>query len=82
MQIVENTGVTVNTCYVIDASVCRLAMREDFNVTIGLDGNNFTKNQVTILGEMRAAHYVKENDKPKLIYCSGITAALAALEKP
>jgi len=82
MQIVENTGVTVNTCYVIDANVCRLAMREDFNVTIGLDGNNFTKNQVTILGEMRAAHYVKENDKPKLIYCSGITAALAALEKP
>lgn len=82
MQIVENTGVTVNTCYVIDANVCRLALREDFNVTIGLDGNNFTKNQVTILGEMRAAHYVKENDKPKLIYCSGITAALAALEKP
>ena len=82
MQIIENTGVTVNTCYVIDASVCRLAMREDFNVTIGLDGNNFTKNQVTILGEMRAAHYVKENDKVKLIYCSGITAALAALEKP
>lgn len=82
MEIVENTGVTVNTCYVIDASVCRLALREDFNVTVGLDGNNFTKNQVTILGEMRAAHYVKENDKVKLIYCSGITAALAALEKP
>jgi HK97 family phage major capsid protein len=82
MPIIENNGVTANTCYVIDANVCRLAMREEFNITMGLDGNNFTKNQVTILGELRAVHYVKENDKPKLVYCSGITAALAALEKP
>lgn len=79
MSIISNTGVTANTCYVIDSTVCRLALREDFNVTVGLDGNNFTKNQVTILGEMRAAHYVKQNDAVKLIYCSSISSAITGI---
>jgi HK97 family phage major capsid protein len=79
LSIIENTGVTANTAYVIDSRACKLAMREDFNVTVGLDGSNFTKNQVTILGEMRAAHYVKENDKVKLIYCSSLSSAITAL---
>lgn len=79
MTIIENVGVTANTAYVIDSKACRLALREDFNITVGLDGNNFTKNQVTILGEMRAAHYVKQNDAVKLVYCSSLSAAITAL---
>lgn len=82
IYIVENVGVTANTMYVLDSKACRLAIREDFNITVGLDGNNFTKNQVTILGEMRAAHYVKQNDAAKMVYCSSISGAITGILHP
>ena len=52
------------------------------SITIGLNSDNFTKNLVTILGEMRAVHYIKENDKTAFIYVSDIAASIASLETP
>lgn len=80
--VVENNGVTANEAYILDPSKCTLGIREEFNISIGLNSDNFTKNQVTILGEMRAVHYVKENDKTAIVYSSNITNAIAALETP
>lgn len=80
--VVENNGVTANEAYILDPSKCTLGIREEFNISVGLNSDNFTKNQVTILGEMRAVHYVKENDKTAIVYSSNITNAIAALETP
>ena len=80
--VVENNGVTANEAYILDPAKCTLGIREEFNISVGLNSDNFTKNQVTILGEMRAVHYVKENDKTAIVYASNITNAIAALETP
>lgn len=82
MQIISTTACTVGELYVIDATKSILGMREDFNVTIGLNGTDLTKNMITILGEVRAVHYIKSNDTTAFIYCSNITNAIADLLKP
>lgn len=79
LQIVENTGVSQNTLYVMDALKSTLALREDVSVTIGLNSDDFTTNKVTILAEMRAAHYIKSNDTTAFVKVTDIDAAVATL---
>lgn len=61
MIIIENTGIDEGTFLVGDFNKSNLAIRNDIQISIGYDGNDFTKNLVTILGEVRAAHYIKTN---------------------
>lgn len=61
MTVVANNGVTVGSFVVMDAKRSTLALREDFNIQIGYVNDDFTKNLVTILAEMRGAHYIKTN---------------------
>lgn len=82
INIIENTGVTQNTMYVIDSTKSNIGIREDFNITVGLDGNNFTQNKVTVLGELVAAHYIKSNDTTAFVKITDIDAAIATLELP
>lgn len=82
INIIENTGVTQNTMYVIDSTKSNVGIREDFNITVGLDGNNFTQNKVTVLGELVAAHYIKSNDTTAFVKITDIDAAIATLELP
>lgn len=79
LQIVENNGVTQNTLYAIDPSKSILAIREDVGITVGLNSDDFTKNKVTILAEMRAAHYIKSNDTTAFIKVTNIDTAVANL---
>jgi hypothetical protein len=58
---IENTGVTQDKVMLGDFRFSNLAIREDIVISMGYDGNDFTKNLVTMLGEMRALHYVKTN---------------------
>ena len=44
-----------------DFSKWRVRLREGFNIDMGYDGNDFTKNLITILGEIRLVSYVKGN---------------------
>ena len=61
VPIVENLGVDQGDFLVGDFTKWRIRIREAFNIDMGLDGNDFTKNMITILGEMRLASYVKAN---------------------
>jgi len=61
IPIVENLGVDQGDFLVGDFTKWRIRIREAFNIDMGLDGNDFTKNMITILGEIRLASYVKAN---------------------
>lgn len=59
VPIVENLGVDQGSFLVGDFTKFNIRIREDFNISVGFDGNDFSKNLVSILGEMRLAAYVK-----------------------
>lgn len=61
LRVVTNTGITSGDFLVGDFSKSNLAIREDVNIQIGYENDDFTKNLVTILAEMRAVHYIKTN---------------------
>ncbi len=61
IPIVANTGMTAGSFLVGDFSKSNLLVREDVNIKVGYDGNDFTYNLVTMLAELRAVHYVKAN---------------------
>jgi HK97 family phage major capsid protein len=61
VPIIENNLVPVGTFYVGDWTRSNLRIREDINIQIGYVNDDFTRNLVTILAEMRAVHYVKSN---------------------
>lgn len=59
---VANPLVTKGTFVIADMTKSRLAIRESINISVGLDEDDFTKNMVTVLAEMRAGHFVKSNE--------------------
>lgn len=61
LRVVANNGVTSGSYLVGDMKKDNLAMREEFNIQIGYVNDDFTKNLVTILAELRAVNYIKTN---------------------
>lgn len=61
LQVVANTGVTLGTFVVGDMSKDILGIREEVNIQVGYENDDFTKNLITILAEMRAVNYIKTN---------------------
>lgn len=61
LMVIENTGVTAGDFVVGDFTKSNLGIREEINITVGYENDDFTKNLVTILGEVRAVHYIKSN---------------------
>lgn len=61
VRLVENLGVPTGEFLVGDFTKWRVRIREGFNIDIGLEGQDFIKNLVTILGEIRLVSYVKAN---------------------
>ncbi len=61
VRVLSNTGQTAGTFTVGDFSKFNVRMREAVNIDMGYDGNDFTKNMITILAEIRLAAYVKTN---------------------
>lgn len=76
---VENTGVTRGSFLVGDFTKDILAMREELNISIGYENDDFTKNLITILAEARAANYIKSN-YVKAFVQGTFAAAKAALQ--
>jgi len=62
LRIIENVGVTQDTFFVGDFNQAQLRIREEFNVGMWFDSDDYTKNLVTVLGEMRALMYIKSNN--------------------
>lgn len=61
IPVVANTGMTQGDFLVGDFTKSNLGIREDVNISVGYDQDDFTKNLVTILAEIRAVHYIKSN---------------------
>lgn len=68
VRVVTNFGVDQDKFLVGDFTKWRIRIREGFNIDVGLDGNDFTKNLVTILGEIRLVSYVKANHAGAFVY--------------
>lgn len=61
LPVIENTGITAGEFKVIDASKSNLRIRQDINVTVGLDGTDFSEGMFSIRAEMRGVHYIKNH---------------------
>lgn len=81
LRVVANNGVAVGTFLVGDFKKASLAIREDVNIQVGYVNDDFTKNLVTILAEMRAVLYIKTNWLPAFVKGTFATAQ-TALTKP
>ena len=53
---------------------------ENFNIEVGYDGNDLTKNLVTMVGELRACNVISTN-KAKAIVYGNIATAITAITK-
>ena len=62
VPVVESDTITAGEFLVADMTKFTIRDKSPFTVQIGLDGNDFTKNLVTIRGEKRLVSYVKAND--------------------
>jgi HK97 family phage major capsid protein len=79
LPVIANNGVTAGSFFVGDFSKSNLGIREEVNIQIGYENDDFTKNLVTILAEMRAVHYVKSNHVAAIVKGT-FSAAKTALE--
>lgn len=61
ITVVANPGVTAGDFVIMDTSKLRLRIREEFNIDYGFENDDFTKNLVTVLGELRAVLYLPTN---------------------
>jgi HK97 family phage major capsid protein len=59
LQVVVTTGIAADTFLIGDFTKSNVFIREDANIAVGYENDDFTKNFVTILCELRAAHFVK-----------------------
>lgn len=77
IPIVKTTLVTVGQYLVGDFNKALLYEKGGLNITIGLDGDDFTKNLRTIIAEWRGAMVVKNNDRTAFV--KGVFATDAAV---
>lgn len=81
LPITANTGVTQGTFLVGDFSKSNVRVREDLVLQVGHENDDFTKNLVTILGEMRGVHYIKTNHLSAFVKGT-FSTAITAIAKP
>lgn len=79
VPVAENTGVGVDDFYVGDFNKYKFKLREGISISIGYDGNDWTKNMLTPLGEMRGAGYIKANHYGAIVK-GDFTSAKALLD--
>lgn len=79
LPIIANIGMTEGEFLVGDFTKSNVRMREDATLSVGWENDDFTKNLVTILGEIRAVHYVKSNHV-KAFVTGSFAAAKVALD--
>jgi HK97 family phage major capsid protein len=60
--VVSTTYMTAGNFLVGDMKRANLKVRENVNLSVGYESDDFKRNMVTILAEARAVHYVKLND--------------------
>lgn len=81
VQVIDNPGVTAGSFILGDFNKVTLAMREEIGVQIGYENDDFTKNLITILAEVRAVQYIKTNHLNAFVKGT-FAAAITALTHP
>lgn len=86
MRVAELTVVVSNNIaadkYVVgDFSKFNIRMRNDMNLQVGLDQDDFTRNMITILAESRLVAYVKNNAKSAFV-TGTLSTDIAAITAP
>lgn len=81
-KITQNIGIPIGSYLVMDASKSNIRIREDASVAIGYENDDFTKGLVTLRGELRAAHYIKENHRNAFVYDTFAATTLALQPNP
>lgn len=81
IPVITNNGVAADDFYVGDFSKYKAKIREDIDIQIGYDADDWTKNLITPLAEMRAVGYIPANHYGAIVKGT-FTVAAAALETP
>jgi HK97 family phage major capsid protein len=81
MRVISSTYMPVGDYLVGDLSKVNVKFRDDMNLSVGLDTDDFTKNMITILAEARLVSYVKNNQKLAFVY-GDIATDVALILKP
>ena len=79
--VVTSTNIAAGTFLVGDMSKSNVRIRENMSLQVGYVNDDFQRNMVTILCEMRLAHYVKNNQVNAFVQ-GDIATAIAAIELP
>lgn len=79
VRILENTGQTVDKFTVGDFTKFNVKIRKGVTIEVGYDDDDFTKNLVTILAEMRLVSYIKTNHAGAFV-SGDFSDAVAALD--
>jgi HK97 family phage major capsid protein len=67
LVVVSSNNITAGTMIVGDFTKFNIKFREDMNMSVGYENDDFTRNMVTILCEARLVAYVKGNDKDAFV---------------
>jgi HK97 family phage major capsid protein len=67
LRVGVSPGLTAGKALVMDTSFIELAVVDGLRVVIGLDGNDFTKNLATMLGEVRVAPIFRATGAARLV---------------
>jgi HK97 family phage major capsid protein len=79
VPVVSNTNIGVDDFYVGDFTKYRIKIREDIDIQFGYENDDWTKNLITPLAEMRLVGYIPANHYGAIV-TGTFTAASAALE--
>ncbi len=81
LMVVSSNNITAGTLIVGDFTKLNIKFREDVNLQVGYENDDFTRNMVTILAEARLVSYVKGNDVNAFVEAD-IATAIAAIDAP
>lgn len=79
--VIENEAIDEGSFLIGDFTKSNLRIREEININLGYENDDFTKNLVTILAEMRAVHYIKKHHIPAFLQGT-FAGAITAINKP
>lgn len=80
VPVISNARMTTGDFLIMDSSKGNLRIKEDITLSVGYENDDFTKNLVTILAEMRLAFYIK-SQHVKAFVKGTFSTAITALTK-
>ena len=79
--VVSSNYIAQDSYLVGDMSKVSVKFRNDLNLSVGLDQDDFTRNMITILAEARLVQYVKTNQKNAFVKGT-LSTDIASIDKP